>query len=101
MINEGKDLLERDFENKVIDLYGDFFDKYSLCEEYKIRKLIEKRYPIITQKFETIAWCWPYDHFDLSTGKEIAKKRVDMKIELKKRKIKSFIRKIEKHNLPK
>lgn len=83
------------------DLYGDFFDKYSLCEEYKIRKLIEKRYPIITQKFETIAWCWPYDHFDLSTGKEIAKKRVDTKIELKKRKIKSFIRKIEKHNLSK
>ena len=84
------------------DLYGGIFDKYSQKEEYKIRKLVENRYPfIINQKFETIAWCWPFDHFDISTGKEIAKKRVDMKIELKKRKIKSFVKKIENHNLPK
>ena len=34
--NEGKDLLERDFENKVINLYGDLFNKETWSYEENI-----------------------------------------------------------------
>lgn len=41
--NEGKDLLERDFENKVIDLYGDFFNKETWDYEENIVEDIRNR----------------------------------------------------------
>lgn len=68
---------------------------------YNLKKFISHRFNMITTKFESIVWCWPYDEFNLEIGKEMSKKRVNMKIELKKRKIKNFVHKIKKYNLPK
>lgn len=67
-----------------------------------IQKILAHRYPEqISYMFESIVWCWPYDKFSFKIGKEMSKERVDKKISLKKRKIKNFIRRLERNNLPK
>lgn len=43
LINEGKNLLERDFENKVIDLYGDLFNKETWSYEENIVEDVRNR----------------------------------------------------------
>ena len=85
----------------AVELFKDCFDLYTPKQAHNIQTIVESRYKIASQKFECIVWCWPYDTFSFKIGKEMAKERVDEKIKLKKKHIKSFIRHIEKHNLPK
>ena len=85
----------------AVELFKDCFDLYTPKQAHNIQMIVESRYKIASQKFECIVWCWPYDTFSFKIGKEMAKERVDEKIKLKKKRIKSFIRHIEKHNLPK
>jgi len=85
------------------DIFDGVFDLYDMNKYgYYFRKFLSHRYPdVISYKFESIVWCWPFDKFNFEIGKKMAKERVNKKIEIKKRKIKNFIHNLEKHNLPK
>jgi len=89
-------LTKNDILNGIYDLYDN--NKYG----YHFRKFMSHRYPeLVSYKFDSIVWCWPYDKFDYEIGKEMAKERVDEKIKYKQRKIKNFIHHLERNNLPK
>lgn len=85
------------------ELFGEELYKYDNTKwGYHFRKFIAHRHPLETVfKFEAFSWCWPYDKFNYQIGKQKAKSKVDQKIKSKKRRIKYFIKNLEKNNLPK
>ena len=85
----------------LVEMVKHLCERYTSKQRLKIYKILDKRYPRDIVKIENIVWCWPYDKFDVETGKAMAKRRVNYKIMLKRNKIKSFIKHIEKYNFSK
>ena len=85
----------------LVEMVKHLCERYTSKQRFKIYKILDKRYPRDIIKIENIGWWWPYDKFDVETGKAMAKRRVNYKIMLKRNKIKSFIKHIEKYNFSK
>ena len=85
------------------ELFEDSLYKYDNTKYgYHFRKFLSNRHPQETvYKFEAFSWCWPYDKFKENIGKMKAFRKVKDKIDSKKRRIKNFIKNLEKNNLPK
>ena len=83
----------------LVEMVKHLCERYTSKQRLKIYKILDKRYPRDIIKIENIVWCWPYDKFDVETGKAMAKRRVNYKIMLKRNKIKSFIKHIEKFHI--
>lgn len=85
------------------ELFENELKKYDSTKYKEIfRNMLNRRFSNNkSYKFENIVWCWPYDKFDLEFGKIMANNRVFQKIQNKRKKIRNYIKHLEKYNVKK